>query len=150
MEIFVTDEFIEEVKSILKANSHSDCEVELINSIFTQSIDVIKQSGCKRLGGDPSKSPFLRKRIESSGTGKSSGYRLYFWLMVLEENVYLLYIHPKTGRKSGSNLTTAKQKELVQTFVNSKKNSTFIKVELKKNKIVYFNENPKKVIEVFP
>jgi len=149
MDIFVTNEFILEVKSILKTNSHSDCEFELINAIFTKNIEEIKQNGCKRLGGDPNKSPFLRKRIESAGTGKSAGYRLYFWLMVIEENIYLLYIHPKTGKKSGSNLKTEKQKELVNTFINSRKDSTFIKVELKNNKIIYSNDDPKIVTEVF-
>lgn len=149
MDIFVTNEFILEVKSILKTNSHSDCEIELINAIFTKNIEEIKQNGCKRLGGDPNKSPFLRKRIESAGTGKSAGYRLYFWLMVIEENIYLLYIHPKTGKKSGSNLKTEKQKELVNTFINSRKDSTFLKVELKNNKIIYSNDDPKIVTEVF-
>lgn len=149
MDIFVTDEFIHEVKSILKNNSHCDCESALINSIFTQSIEEIKLNGCKRLGGNPEKSPFLRKRIEGTSTGKSSGYRLYFWLMVMEENIYLLFIHPKTGKRSGSNLTTEKQNELVKTFISSRDNSTFIKVELKNNKIVYTSDDPQKMKAVF-
>lgn len=139
MGVFVTSEFVTEVQAILKSNSHSDCEKGIIDSIFTKSIDDIKNIGCKRLGGDPNKSPFLRKRIETAYAGKSSGYRLYFWLLISEGNVYLLFIHPKTGRKSGSNLTVEKQKELAGTFTNCRKNGSFISVELdtEKNKIVY-------------
>ena len=139
MGVYVSSEFVTEVQAILKSNAHADCEKGIIDSIFTKSIDEIKNSGCKRLGGDPNKSPFLRKRIETTHAGKSSGYRLYFWLLVSEGNVYLLFIHPKTGRKSGSNLTVEKQKELVATFTNCRKDGTFLSVELdtKIYKIVY-------------
>lgn len=151
MAVFVTSEFVSEVQSILKSNAHADCEGGIIDSIFTKSMDEIKNSGCKRLGGDPNNSPFLRKRIETAHTGKSSGYRLYFWLLISEGNVYLLFIHPKTGRKSGSNLTVAKQKELATTFTSCRKNSTFIPVELNaaKNKVVYSSDREEDRKEVF-
>lgn len=137
MPIFFTQEFIDEVTLISKANSHSDCELSLIQSIFKKNIDEIKNTGTKRLGGDPNKNPFLRKRIETSNSGKSSGYRLYLWVFYFENNVYLLYIHPKTGRRSGTNLTPEKQKELVKTFKENRDNNTFIRTELNnKNKIV--------------
>lgn len=137
MKIFFTQEFIDEVTLISKSNSHNDCELSLIDNIFNKNIDDIKNTGTKRLGGDPDKNPFLRKRIETSNSGKSSGYRLYLWIFYFENNVYLLFIHPKTGRRSGTNLTTEKQKELVKTFKENRDNNTFIKTELsKQNKIV--------------
>jgi len=137
MQIFFTQEFIDEVTLISKANSHSDCELSLIHSVFNKNIDEIKNTGTKRLGGDPNKNPFLRKRIVTSNSGKSSGYRLYLWIFYFENNVYLLYIHPKTGRRSGTNLTPEKQKELVKTFKENRDNNTFIRTELNnKNKIV--------------
>jgi len=137
MQIFFTQEFIDEVTLISKANSHSDCELSLIHSIFNKNIDEIKNTGTKRLGGDPNKNPFLRKRIVTSNSGKSSGYRLYLWVFYFENNIYLLYIHPKTGRRSGTNLTPEKQKELVKTFKENRDNNTFIRTELNnKNKIV--------------
>ena len=96
MSVYITEEFVSEVSSLLKSTSHQDCEKEIIKHIFNSSLEEIKLNGSKRLGGDPNKSPFLRKRIETENAGKSSGYRLYFWLMIEEENVYLLFIHPKT------------------------------------------------------
>lgn len=47
MNVFVKEEFIEELKSISKNKSHSDCETDLINLIFNQTIDEIKNIGTK-------------------------------------------------------------------------------------------------------
>jgi|26BtaG_2_1085354.scaffolds.fasta_scaffold04658_4 hypothetical protein len=134
MNIFVTEEFLSEVKIISKDKSHSNCESDLIDSIFKKNIDEIKNIGTKRLGGQPDKNPFLRKRIGSENSGKSSGYRLYFWLFIADENVFLLFIHPKTGRRSASNISTDKQKELVKTFKEYRDRDKFIEVELDETK----------------
>ncbi len=134
MAVFLTDEFISEVKSILKSKSHSDCETAIIESIFKSSIDDIMKVGSpKRLGGDPNKSPFIRKRISTEGAGKSGGYRLYFWILIQQKNIYLLFIHPKSGRRSGTNITVEKQKELVKTFTSLKADGGFQKANLNKD-----------------
>ena len=144
MSVFLTEEFVSEVSLLLKDTSHDDCEKEIIKSIFNSSLEEFRLNGCKRLGGDPNKSPFLRKRIETENAGKSSGYRLYFWLLIEEENIYLLFIHPKTGRRSGTNITTEKQKELVKTFINHRKNNLFKEVEVQNGRIVYCSEKKTK------
>jgi len=92
----------------------------------------MKVGSPKRLGGDPNKSPFIRKRINSEGTGKSGGYRLYFWILIEDENIYLLFIHPKSGRRSGTNITTEKQKELVKTFTTLRAQNGFHSAKLNK------------------
>lgn len=148
MRVFVTEEFLSEVKSISKNNDHSECETDLINSIFKQKIDEIKNIGTKRLGGHPDKSPFLRKRVESESSGKSSGYRLYFWLFIQDQDVFLLFIHPKTGRRSATNITTNKQKELVKTFKEHRDNNLFSEVELDKTKShLIFSKNKRKALQ---
>src|SRR5690554_7988835 len=101
MNIFTTKEFISEVQKLLKNKAHANCEKDIIESIFKKTIDEIKSIGTKRLGGHPEKNPFIRKRIGSEKTGKSSGYRLYFWLFIIEENVYLMFIHRSEERRVG-------------------------------------------------
>lgn len=120
--------------------------MNIIDSIFNKTIDEIKIIGTKRLGGQPDKSLFLRKRLGSENSGNSSGYRLYFWLFIFEENIYLLFIHPKTGRRSATNITLEKQKELVRTFKYCRDNNLFLEVNLDKkiNKIVF--KTTKKVV----
>lgn len=140
MQVYLSEEFIHEVNKLLKSNSHKDCEQTVIESIYLSTLDQIKQTGSpKRLGGDPIKSPFIRKRISVENNGKSSGYRLYFWLKITEENVYLLFIHPKSGKRSKSNISPEKQKQLVKTFVELNKTNGFIPSRLNKsnNKIVH-------------
>lgn len=144
MNVFITEEFLSEVKSISKDKSHSNCEAALIDSIFNKSIDEIKNIGTKRLGGQADKNPFLRKRISSEYSGKSSGYRLYFWLFIQEKNVYLLFIHPKTGRRSVTNISNEKQKELVKTFKKYRDNEQFLEIELNKQKTQIVFKNTKR------
>lgn len=148
MNVFITDEFLSKIKSISKDKSHSDCEKDLINEIFKKSIDEIKNVGTKRLGGQPDKSPFLRKRIGSKTSGKSSGYRLYFWLFIVDNDIFLLFIHPKTGRKSASNISTEKQKDLVRTFKKYRDENLFLEVELDKNKThLIYTKTKKKLLK---
>lgn len=148
MQIFITEEFVSEVKSISKDKSHSECETDLINSIFKKSIDEIKNVGTKRLGGQADKSPFLRKRIGSETSGKSGGYRLYFWLFIIDKNIFLLFIHPKTGRRSASNISTEKQKDLVKTFKKCRDENLFYEVELDKKKThIIYTKTKKKVLK---
>jgi len=61
MIVFVTEEFLSELKLISKDKSHSSCESFLIDSIFNKSIDEIKNIGTKRLGGQADKNPFLKQ-----------------------------------------------------------------------------------------
>lgn len=146
MTVYLTEEFISEVKLLLKKKSHSDCEVAIIESIYLKTKEEIISTGSpKRLGGNPSKSPFIRKRISPPSGSKSSGYRLYFWMMIEEDNVYLLFIHPKSGRRSGTNITPQKQKELADTFQQKRNDNSFIKSSINEatSKIIYTsNKNP--------
>lgn len=148
MNVFITNEFLSEIKSISKDKSHSDCEKDLINAIFEKSIDEIKNIGTKRLGGHPDKSPFLRKRVGSEKSGKSGGYRLYFWLFILDNDIFLLFIHPKSGRRSATNISTEKQKDLVKTFKKHRDENLFLKVELDKHKThLIYTKTKKKVLK---
>lgn len=138
MDVFSTEEFISEVKAISKTPSHKDCEQDLINAVFQKEIPEI-ETGSRRLGGDPQKNPFLRKRIESNNGGKSGGYRLYLWLFKIDGDIYLMFIHPKSGRRSATNITQEKQKELVKSFKALRSENGFLKLELcpERNKIIY-------------
>lgn len=116
MRVFMSPTFIEEVRKLTGSNDHSDLERVLIESVYTGSIDHVIQGGnAKKLGGSPN-TPFIRRRMESQGHGKSSGYRLYLWAFRIEQDIYLLYIHPKTGRSSAANISAEYQKQLVAEF----------------------------------
>jgi len=134
MKIFATQEFIDELKSISKNNSHTDCEKNIINSISNKTLEQLKE-GALRIGGNIDLNPFMRKRISKTTSGKSGGYRLYLWLYKIEDSIFLIFIHPKSsGRNAGTNITNEKQKELVKAFLKDKKDNNLIQVKINKTK----------------
>lgn len=116
MRVFMSPTFIEEVRKLTGSNDHGDLEQVLIASVYVGTIDQVIQGGnAKKLGGSPN-TPFIRRRMESQGHGKSAGYRLYLWAFRIEQDIYLLYVHPKTGRRSAVNISAEYQKQLVAEF----------------------------------
>ena len=43
--------------------------------------------------------PFIKKRLNGSG-----GYRIYYLVIVKNENLYLVFLHPKTGPNGATNI----------------------------------------------
>jgi len=142
MNIFASDLFIEEVKKLIKSGSHADCEIVLIEEIFSKNFKSITQKGTPKKIGGANQTPFIRRRL-NDGSGSSGGYRLYLWAFVVDKQIYLLFIHPKTGRRSGSNIDKDFQKSLVKTFLKEKKAAGLIELTLnkKKDQIIYASDN---------
>jgi len=143
--IFASNLFIQEVKKLIKSGSHADCEFVLIEEIFSKNMKSITQKGTPKKIGGANETPFIRRRL-NAGTGSSGGYRLYLWAFILDKQVYLLFIHPKTGRRSGSNMEKDFQKSMVKTFLKEKKAGELMELLLnkEKNQIVY-SSNKKSV-----
>jgi len=135
MNIYLSEEFIKLLSNLLKVKAHSNIEKILIESLFNKSLEKLN-TGIVRLKGNINDSFFLKKRIAQKGKGKSSGYRLYAWLIVVDNNLYLLYIHPKTGKYAQININKEKQAELIETFKQKHTTNEFIKVCLSENKII--------------
>lgn len=150
MDVFATEEFISELKSIVKNSSHKECEKTIVSSISNKTFDELKE-GSMRLGGNIDLNPFLRKRIGKDDSGKSGGYRAYIWLFKKEDCIYLLFIHPKSGgRKAGSNLTNEKQKEIVTNFLKDKKDNKLVALSFcSENKKFIFKKKKEKEKEVY-
>jgi len=133
MRVFMSPTFVDEVRRLQRSNDHGDCERVLIESVYSGSIDQVIQGGsAKKLGGSPN-TPFIRRRLEGQGQGKSSGYRLYLWAFLIEEDVYLLYIHPKTGCRSAINISTEYQKQLVAEFKEFRDSGRMVLTKLSKD-----------------
>jgi len=130
----MSPDFITEVRKILKSKAHADCENALIESIYKKTMDEIVQVGSTKKIGGTNETPFVRKRLEGAGTGKSGGYRLYFWAFKVDDEIHLLFIHPKTGRRSSTNITSEYQKQLAKDFVGLRDNGDMILTKLSKTK----------------
>ena len=100
MKIFASDTFISEVKKLMKSGSHADCEIVLIDEVMQDSLESIIQKGTPKKIGGGNDTPFIRRRL-NDGSGSSGGYRLYLWAFRIEDEISFVFIHPKTGRRSG-------------------------------------------------
>lgn len=96
MEIFCTQGFIKEYTKLKKNSSYNDIEQVIIRDIINSNIDSLKLGA--RLTGTPDM-PFMKKRLSGS-----SGYRIYFLLLIKGDKVYITFIHPKTGSYGGGNM----------------------------------------------
>lgn len=146
MRVFMSPTFIKEVRKLLKSKDHADCEQVIIESIYNRTLEEVIQGGTtKKLGGGPD-TPFVRRRMQSQGKGKSAGYRLYLWAFKIEDDIYLLYIHPKTGRRSAANISPEYQKELVIAFKKLRDSGGMIMTGLSRDGLKIMNadktENP--------
>ena len=141
MRIFMSPDFIDEVRKILKSKAHSDCEDAIIEGIYKKAMDDIVQVGSTKKIGGSNDTPFVRKRLEGIGTGKSGGYRLYFWAIKVGDEIYLLFIHPKKGRRSSTNITPEYQKQLAKDFVRLRGNGGMIITQLSEDETQIHDEN---------
>lgn len=148
MRVFMSPTFIEEVRKLVRSKDHIDCETVLIGSVYNKTLtEVIQGGSAKKLGGS-NDTPFVRRRLQRMGKGKSGGYRLYLWAFKIEEDLYLLYMHPKTGRRSAINISTEYQKELVVEFKKFRESGEMVLTQLSKDgsKIVMVGKKPNKQI----
>jgi len=133
MDVYLTNEFIKETLTLLKSNSHKDIEQLLIQELFCKKSEDIKGY---RLSGDNTNSRFLKVRVSRENEGKSGGYRVYAWIIIKEDNLYLTYIHPKKGRRSQASISNDRIKELIKSFITERRENNFIKVENKDDIII--------------
>lgn len=97
MNIYCLDDFKAEFEKLTSKKSYNDLEQVIINYFFNSS--VIDLCSGIRLNNSE-ETPYIKKRLKGRG-----GYRVYFLLMILQGNVYLMFVHPKTGSEGSENIT---------------------------------------------
>jgi len=97
MIVYAITEFKEEYEKLKKHKSYKNLEKEIINYFFIDKGISDIQSGT-RLNNDDLR-PYVKKRLAGKG-----GYRMYFFILIKDENVYLIYVHPKTGKFGVDNI----------------------------------------------
>jgi mRNA-degrading endonuclease RelE of RelBE toxin-antitoxin system len=74
----------------------------------------------------------IKSRINNSNSkqGKSSGYRLYYYVNIEKDSVYLLGFYPKTGKYGKPDLTDTETKILLKEFNSEKESGSLIEHDL--------------------
>lgn len=87
MTILCLEDFKVEFEKLKKKNSYSSIERDIIECFFDKDIEQLKSG--TRLNNDDDR-PYIKKRINGSG-----GFRVYYFLLIVRETVYLMFLHPK-------------------------------------------------------
>lgn len=124
MEIFCLEDFKDEFDKLKVKNAYRTLEKDIIDYFFNKTIQDLN-SGTRLNNSD--ETPYIKKRLRGSG-----GYRVYFLILIKKENIYLMFIHPKTGPDGAENITDESKSALYKKVLASIKTKDLYKVALNK------------------
>ena len=128
MNIFCLSEFKVEFEKLKSKNSYNSIEQDIIDYFFGNSV----QDLCTgtRLNNS-STTPYIKKRINGRG-----GFRFYFLIIIKDENVFLMFVHPKTGSLGYENITDESKAYLYKKVLNCIKTNDLFELTLNSDKKV--------------
>jgi len=96
MQIYCIEDFKKEFNKLISKNSYKSLETEIIKYFFDKPTNELL-SGTRLNNSD--KIPYIKKRIGGSGS-----FRCYFFILIKEGSLYLMFVHPKSGSMGASNI----------------------------------------------
>lgn len=111
MKVYCTDTFRREYLKIIKNKGHRGLGNMIINQVLTQPFSSLATSIVLNGRRDI---PFYKKDI-----GGRSGYRLYCMLVIKDDKLYLLFVHPKKGKYASDNIKSGYYRELEQELIDA-------------------------------
>jgi mRNA-degrading endonuclease RelE of RelBE toxin-antitoxin system len=106
------------------------CKKDLCDFFKSKSIEVIFEQPILIAPNDNFR--FIKSRIENSYSckGKSSGYRLYYYVDLKKEHVYFIGFYPKVGKYGRDDLTNTEIKILLRLFNEEKQAGTLCEYDI--------------------
>lgn len=126
MNIFCLKEFQNAIDALKRKNSYQDVESAIYDHFHAKSESELLTG--IRLNLDDL-TPYLKKRLKGRG-----GYRIYYLLIIRDENVYLMGIHPKTGKLGKSTLDKTTIKFLYKQVLGAIRKQDLLRVEFNPEK----------------
>lgn len=122
MDIYCLDDFKVEFEKLNSKKSYNTIESDLIKYFFNKSVQELS-SGTRLNNSD--ETPYIKKRLRGSG-----GFRCYFLLIIKNESLYLMFVHPKTGSKGSENITDESKAYLYKKVLECIKSEDLYKLTL--------------------
>ncbi|HET7360363.1 MAG TPA: hypothetical protein VFI78_00350 [Salinimicrobium sp.] len=122
MKIYCLEDFKVEFDKLISKKQYKSLQQEIIDYFFDKSIEQL--SSGTRLNNS-SHSPYIKKRLQGSG-----GFRCYFLLIIKKENLYLMFVHPKTGSMGASNINNESKAYLYKKILESIKSEDLYELKL--------------------
>lgn len=114
------------LKNLAPKKSYRDLEKEIIDYFFEKSTEEL-ESGVRLNNSDDTS--YIKKRLKGRG-----GYRCYFLLVLKNESLYLMFVHPKTGTSGSSNITDESKTYLYKKVFKSIENQDLYELNLDETK----------------
>lgn len=124
MDIYCLEEFKNEFDKLKSKKSYRNLEQELIAYFFNKTAEELR-SGTRLNNSD--ETPYIKKRLKGSG-----GYRFYFLLIIKNDKLYLMFVHPKSGSLGAENITDESKAVLYKKVLECIKTNNLYQLELNK------------------
>ena len=129
MTVYCIESFKNALEKLGKKKSYKSLEQEIISYFFNKPVAELISG--TRLNNSNSE-PYIKKRLEGGG-----GYRLYFLILVKNDSLYLMFVHPKTGSSGADNIDDNYKAFLYKSVLQSIKDQDLYLLQLnqEQNKI---------------
>lgn len=122
MTIYCLEEFKVQWEKMLSKRPYKSLEKDLVKYFYDKTPQELS-SGVRL--NHSTDSPFIKKRLGGRG-----GLRLYYLLLIHKGNLYLMFVHPKTGPMGASNITDASKAVLYRRTLECIKSKDLYEVNL--------------------
>lgn len=137
MDVFCLEDFKTEFEKLNSKKAYKNLQDEIIKYFFNKPVDQLK-SGTRLNNND--ETPYIKKRLSGSG-----GYRTYYLLLIKNNALYLMFVHPKTGPFGASNITDESKALLYKKVLQAIEEKTLYKLTLNQTQTeIIFNPTPAK------
>lgn len=126
MELYCLKDFKVEFEKLKSKKSYSTIEQETINYFFEKTSEQLR-SGTRLNHSD--EAPYIKKRLGGRG-----GFRVYFLLLIKNDSLYLMFIHPKTGSRGSDNITDKSKAYLYKKVLECIQSGDLYKLSLSESK----------------
>ncbi len=128
MDIDCTPEFKQEFEKLKKNKSYHSLVSTLVD--FLSNNDHNFATGSNLNHND--KTPYIKKRINGAG-----GYRLYYYYIIVNQRITLMFIHPKTGSSGFESVSVTKRNQLLEDREKCILDKDLYKIVIKNEEIVF-------------
>jgi hypothetical protein len=137
MVIYCINDFKKAFDDLMKKRAYRSLEGDIIKYFFDKKTEDLLSGKRLNLQQD---APYIKKRLEGSG-----GFRVYFLIKIVDKNLYLMFVHPKTGSEGSDNITDESKAKIYKEVLDCIKNNDLYKLTLSddKTKINFIKEKSK-------
>lgn len=129
MQILCTSEFRQMYERMLKNNSYRSLETDLYQYLSTTDPPSIYSGTNLNQSAD---TPYIKKRLNGRG-----GFRIYFFAIIRDNMMILVFVHPKTGALGIENISDADKKASLRQGIEAIEQQKYYLLSFVGSKIIF-------------